>query len=276
MAAGVEAIPVLSAAPKAEFVNPRYGGRKPIGAVEWTTEKLTPEEIAVTIPIPNAFIDDAGFPVWESVRGEVAAAVWRCFDAAALFGTDAPATYPSGGLVGLAAAAPAGATGGEAVSNAFDQVEGQGLEVNGILGGPSLNSVFRNAALAYGAPQDLAATPERTLWGVAYATTPTWDASAGFALVGDWQYVVVGVREDIRFDLSTEGVLTDDSGTVVVNAFQDDSTLLRCYVRLGIAVGTPLGPDGETTIDGLALAELDATRSASTRRSRSSASSGGE
>jgi hypothetical protein len=271
MAGGVESIPVLSATPQAEFVSPRYGGRKPIGSIEWTTEKLEPEEIAVTVPIPNAFIDDAGFPVWESVRPEVAEAIWRVFDAAALYGTGAPATFPSGGLVGMATAAAAGADGGEAVSNAFDVVEGQGLEVNGILGGPSLNSVFRNAALAYGAPQDLAATPERSLWGVRYATTPTWDSAAGFALVGDWTYVVVGVREDMRFDLSTDGVLTDADGAVVVNAFQDDSTLLRCYIRLGIAVGTPLGPDGTTAIDALALAELDTTRSARGRQPKAKA-----
>ena len=76
--------------------------------------------------------------------------------------------------------------------------------------------------------------------------------------MGDYDYVVVGIREDIRYDLSEDGVLTDGAGAVTVNAFQDDSTLMRAYMRVGIVVGTPLGADGNTVQKPLALAATTA------------------
>jgi hypothetical protein len=71
-----------------------------------------------------------------------------------------------------------------------------------------------------------------------------WDNTHGDALVGDWSKLLVGVREDIRFEMSTEGILQDDTGAIVVNAFQDDVTLLRAFMRVGIAIGKPIQPDG--------------------------------
>jgi flagellar motor protein MotB len=53
-------------------------------------------------------------------------------------------------------------------------------------------------------------------------------------------------------------VLTDGAGAVTVNAFQDDSTLMRAYMRVGIVVGTPLGADGSTVQKPLALAATTA------------------
>jgi Phage capsid family len=253
MPTGVSSVPVVSVAPTAEFVNNPYGGRKPIGEIEWSSRQLVPEEIACTLAIPNAFIDDSGFPVWDSVRPELAKSFAREFDRAALYGTGAPATYPSGGLTDPRYAEPtAPATDPvDALGDAFAIVEGNGLEVDGILGGPGLRGVMRSLMAGI----ENVATPPSSIWGVPFQTTPTWDSSVGAALVGGWEFVVVGIREDVRFELSTEGVLTDAAGTVLVNAFQDDSTLMRAYMRIGLAVGAPLGPDGTTVLRPLALAE---------------------
>lgn len=257
MPTGVEKIPVLSVAPQAAFVTPTYGGLKPVATVEWTSQQIVAEEIALTLSIPNAFIDDSGFPVWENVRPLVADAIMRCFDAAALFGVGSPASYPAGGLVApaFAIAVTPSTTGVAAgVADAFSEIELEGLEVNGVLGGPPLNAIFRNLSLTAGAPvADLSGATPSSLWGVPYATTPTWDGSAGDALVGDWSYVVVGIREDIQFDLSGDAILSDATGKVLVNAFQADSTLLRAYMRVGMTVGSPLGPDGTTVLKPLAL-----------------------
>jgi hypothetical protein len=75
-------------------------------------------------------------------------------------------------------------------------------------------------------------------------TVQSWDDSKGDALVGDWDMLLVGVREDITFDLSEDAVLQDGTGAIIANAFQDDLTAMRCYIRVGVAVGQPLGPSG--------------------------------
>lgn len=85
MPAGVVSVPVVSVAPTAVFTG--VGARKPVSTVEWTAERLEPAEIALTLYIPDAYLDDAGFPVWDSVRGEVAKAIALTLDAAVLYGS---------------------------------------------------------------------------------------------------------------------------------------------------------------------------------------------
>lgn len=260
MPSGLTSVPVVSVAPDASFVTPAYGGRKPVSTIEWTSQRIVPEEIAVTLAIPNAFLDDAGFPVWESVRGEIAKAFARCFDAAALYGIGAPASYPSMGITSSAWAEQLAAVADpvDALNAAFGAVEDNGLEVDGVLGGPGLRGIMRGMAIG----TEAQSAPGNSIYGVELATTPVWNKGAGpnfkLALVGDYSYVVVGIREDIRYDLSEDGVLTDGAGAVTVNAFQDDSTLMRAYMRVGIVVGTPLGADGSTVQKPLALAATTA------------------
>jgi hypothetical protein len=55
--------------PEASWV--AAGGRKPLTTIEWSAAKLVPQEIAAVTFIPDQFIDDAGFRIWESVRDEI-------------------------------------------------------------------------------------------------------------------------------------------------------------------------------------------------------------
>jgi HK97 family phage major capsid protein len=102
MPSGIETVPVISAAPVAGFVNPAYGGLKPDGAVEWTSLPLEAGEIGTVVGVPNAYLDDTAYPVWESVRGEIARAFTRIFETGALYGTGAPTAWPTGGLTAQA------------------------------------------------------------------------------------------------------------------------------------------------------------------------------
>ena len=58
MPVGVMNVPLVSVVPQADFV--ASGGRKPITTIEWSAEKLIPQEIAATAFIPDDFLDDAG------------------------------------------------------------------------------------------------------------------------------------------------------------------------------------------------------------------------
>jgi hypothetical protein len=255
MPTGLASIPVVSVAPEASFTNPRIGGRKEQTAVDWTLQNIVPEELAATLAIPNAFIDDAGFPVWASVRSELTKAFAKAFDAAALFGTGAPASFPAGGLVAPAwSEQPAsGADALAGIDAAFAEVEANGLEVGGIVTGPGIRSVMRGMGVGY----EVAAEAPMSLYGVPFRVSLAWNPGTAapfeLALLGDWDYVVVGLREDIRFELSTDGVLTDGAGAVTISAFESDTTLLRCYMRVGLVVGLPLGYDG-TAVKPLAVA----------------------
>ena len=132
MPSGLTTIPIVSFLPQAGFVTPRYGGRKPATKIEWTTENIQAEEIACTLALPNAYIDDAGYPVWEQVRPQIASAIAKVLDAAVLFGTGAPAGFPAGGIAGLAGAAQSGADAPAAIDKAAAIFEAANMTPTGI------------------------------------------------------------------------------------------------------------------------------------------------
>src|SRR5262245_47089926 len=82
MPSNVDWLPLVSVAPTAAWVD--LGERKPYSAIEWSSEKLTAEEIAVTTYVPDAAIDDATWDVEASVEQELGAAVARAIDLAIL------------------------------------------------------------------------------------------------------------------------------------------------------------------------------------------------
>ena len=231
-------VPVVSVAPSANFVG--LGQRKPPTAVEWSAESLVPEEIAAVTYLPAAFVDDAGYPVWQSARTEIAKAIGRRLDEAVLFG-GGPASYPPNGVVGTGVPVTA-ADASAAVSAGLGKVEASGLTPTGIASGPSILQSIRDQTVAFMILPTDAATP--SMWGLPIAVSSDWNPATCDAVVGDWTKLLIGIRQDISFDLSDSGTLFNIDGTLLVSAFQDDVVLLRVYLRVAVAVGVPVKPDG--------------------------------
>jgi hypothetical protein len=240
MPEGVMNVPVISIAPSAAFVG--AGARKPQATIEWSAETLQPEEIACLTTVPDAYLDDAGFPVWQSVRSELAAAIARVLDDAILHGVNAPASYPAGGIVaGLTPSTGTDAL--DALDNALQVIEATGLEPDGIASSLLIRPVLRAAYKQAGALPGV--SPELSVYGLPIATSAATAWPAGYdAIAGDFSKLIVGIREDISFDLSQDAVITDGAGNVVISAFESDVTALRAYMRVACVVGKPVQPDG--------------------------------
>jgi hypothetical protein len=269
MPEGVMSIPVLSAAPSADFV--ALGGRKPPTTVEWSAERIEPEEIAALTWIPDAYVDDAGFPIWDAARDEIAKAIARRLDRAVLFGgAGTPASYPPNGVFG-AGAPLTGADALEAIDAGMAAVEASGLMPNGIASGPAIGSALRKEYRSIAALPST--SPEPTVYGVPVATTTEWDSSKGDALVGDWKKLVIGIRQDVSFDTSDSATIFDDTGTLVVSAFQDDVTVLRVYMRVGVVIGSP-ALEGGGTADAFVAVDWTAVAAARAEASKRTSSKG--
>jgi HK97 family phage major capsid protein len=253
MPTGVQKVPVITGMPAAGFVNPTYGGLKPEGAVDWAPETLTAAEIGTVIPVPNAYIDDSAFDVEGSVREEIARSFAGVFERAALYGTNAPADWPAGGLTAAANAdATTGADALKALDAALSNLEAKGITPDGILGGAALRAALR--AQMVDVMQPFSEAPAQ-VYGVPVVFDSYWNDATGLALVGGFGSVLVGVREDLTYARSEEGVITDGAGAVVYNALQQDGVILRCYWRIALAQATPLGAAG-TAVKPLALAKV--------------------
>ena len=63
------------------------------------------------------------------------------------------------------------------------------------------------------------------------------------------QNAIVGIRQDFSWKLFTEGVISDETGKVILNLMQQDSMAIRCVMRVGYQISNPataLNPNGTT------------------------------
>ena len=103
MSSKTRAIPVASSLPTAEFINGDTG-LKPTTDMAWDNVKLTAEEIATIVVIPENVLNDSDYDIWANVLPRINEAIGAAFDKAVLFGTDKPASFPAGIVAGAAAA----------------------------------------------------------------------------------------------------------------------------------------------------------------------------
>jgi hypothetical protein len=239
MSAATESIPVVAFRPSAAFVTPAYGGRKPITEIKWTSKEIKVEEVAAVLPVPNAWIMDANFDVEGQVESEMADAMAWAIDQAIMDGTGAPASFPPGGVIAFATPGPTGGDPLTALDAGMTLLEGQGILPDGVAAGPAIGSALRQAYRdAHALPGE---APAMTIYGVPVSRSLIWNFEPE-AIVGGWSYLAIGIREDVTFGRSTDGVLFDDAGVLVASAFQDNVTLVKVYARIGVAIGQPMMP----------------------------------
>ena len=241
--------PVLASLPAAYWVDGDAGMKQTTKAT-WDNVVMTAEELASLVPVPNAVIDDSDMPIWDLVRPLLVEAIGNKVDLASLFGIDKPSTWPTA-LVPAAIAAGNAVAEGEATDFGSDVaklaglVAADGFAVNGFASAPGLNWKLiglrdTNGQPIYGNP--MAAGQPGTLYGYPLheVTNGAWQSDAAQLIAADWSKFVVGIRQDITFDLFDQMVISDDDGKVIFNAPQQDSKVLRVVFRVGFQVANPL------------------------------------
>jgi hypothetical protein len=116
----------------------------------------------------------------------------------------------------------------------------------------------------------------QTLWGAPITYTPFLTSSPNL-ITGDWDTVVVGVRQDIRYLMDPSAVLADENGKVIISGFQDNTTPLKVWARFACTILNPVTrkaptgaiPFGATDVQ--AWAPTTSTASAPPARSRDKA-----
>ena len=248
MGTAITDLPVPKTLPVASFTG-APGSKKP-----WTDIMLEPksvhaEEVAAITAIPDAYLEDSTINLWAWVRPRLAEAIAVAIDNAVLFGIGAPATFPSPGQGGLTnnlysqLIGPDGLDAVDGVNQAMAFVEGQGIAVTGHAADLVTKSVLRgvrdaNGALLLGTDQ----TEGRqvpTMYGVPIVYQP-WSSLTLDFITGGWQNLVVGLRQDIRYNLDPSGVVTGAGGQVIVSGFESNTTPLKVWARVGAVIINPV------------------------------------
>lgn len=262
--------PVLAALPSAYWVDGDTG-QKQTTDMSWENKYVNISEIACMVPVPDAVIADAANDIWGMVQPAVQAEFARVLDAAAFFGVNSPTIQPSA-IVDEAVAAGNDVTRGsnnaaaggiaEDINDLIATIEEDGFDPNGFFA----NRIFRQY-LRGGRDN----TGQRLLdingrvdsiegMSVVYGAPGLWPSGSGEAelICGDFSKLVVAVRQDMTFQVFSEGVIQDNTGAIRYNLMQQDMKAMRVVMRVGWQVANPLTYEQGTEADRYPFAVLKA------------------
>lgn len=225
-------------------------------STSWANVFLNAEEIAVLVPVPDAYVADTGVDLLTEIKPQLAQAFAKAIDGAVLFGTNKPASWPTALYAGAVAAGnfitPADstyATGdvGVDIAKISEQVEVDGFQVNGFVGRPGFKWTALKARGSDGHP--VYDRLSGALYGETFITDAngSWDTSKAQLIGGDWSKAILGIRQDMTFSVSDSATITDGAGNVVYSAFQQDGKVLRAVMRVAFAIANPITPLNQTT-----------------------------
>lgn len=253
-------MPVLSLLAQAYWVGGDTG-LKQTTKQAWENKFVTAEELAVIVPVPEAVLDDASYDIFGEVRPSLVEAIGQKIDQATFFGVDKPASWPDA-VVPAAVAAGNVATEGDGadlgvdIGDTMSTVEEDGYDVNGFAAGIRLKGRLRNLRASGSGellfqPALTADTPA-TLFGeeIAYLRNGAWEPDDALLIAGDFRgQGIIAVRQDLRWKLLDQAVLTDDSNNIIVNLAQQDMVALRVTFRVGFQVANPVNREQPTEDD---------------------------
>lgn len=242
--------PVLDVLPMAYWVN-GDSGMKQTSSVDWKNVSLVAEELAVIVPIPEAYLDDAQVPIWDEIRPRIVEAIGAKIDAAGLFGVDKPASWPysihhSAIAAGNTVTGGTGEDFGQDVAALGEKIAKDGFAVTGFAARPGLQwkltGLRSEQGIAIYQPNLRDGRGEGGLYGypIREVINGSWDATAADLIAGDWSKCIIGMRQDISWKMFDQGVISDGSGAVVLNLMQQDSVALRVTMRVAYATANPV------------------------------------
>ena len=245
-------IPVLSALPTAYFVNGDTG-LKQTTEQAWENKYLNAEEIACIVPIPEAVLDDADYDIWAEVRPRIVEAFGVVIDAAILFGTNAPTSWPDSVLDGATSAGHVVVLGTGAdiyedimgENGVISLVEEDGYMVNGHIAAMTMKAKLRGLRDTNRQPIFVRSMQDRTRYELdgepmEFPANGAFDVTKALMFSGDFRQAVYAIRQEITYKVLTEAVIQDNSGAIVYNLAQQDMVALRAVMRLAWQVPNPV------------------------------------
>ena len=282
MGTQINELPIPKTLPKAAFVN-APGGRKAYSEMALEAQVLRAEEIAAVTAIPDEYLEDTEINLWNWVRPRLAEAIGYALDDAVLFGVGAPGSYPVGGIIAALFSQPVanGTDAVDGVNQAMSLVESEGINVTGHAADLVVRGALRGVrddtgALLLGETQvDQVSRP--TIYGLPASYNP-WSTQSPDFITGGWQFLIIGVRQDIRYTMDPNAVIADNNGAVVVSGFQDNVTPIKIWARFAAACVRPVTPRKPTggrpfaraTLSTLAPAAGEAREVVTTKRGSAS------
>ena len=251
LSAKTQRLPVLDVLPIAYWVG-GDAGMKQTSMQAWKNVVMVVEELACIVPIPEAYLDDADVPLWSEVQPRITEAVGQLIDLAVLWGVNKPSTwgesvFTGAGKSGHFIVEGTGVDLGQDVTKLGAALAQTGYTVNGFAAMPGTSWNLAGLRSVQGVPiyqPDMTDTPGGKLYGydMSEINNGSWQTglTGAVMLCGDFTKSIIGMRQDISFKMFTEGVISDDTGKVILNLMQQDAVAMRMTMRLAYATVNPV------------------------------------
>jgi HK97 family phage major capsid protein len=268
MKARVQRQSVLSGLATAGWVSPADTGLKPTSAVSWKDKTITAEALACIVPIPEEVMADASV-TWDDIKPYMAEALAVAIDDAVLFGTNAPATFPTS-VVASAIAASNQVVAGTSAIDTFDDInaamgliEAEGFFTDSIIARMQWRAKLRGARDAQKGFLFPPAGPRNV--GIGSTDQADWPGEGDASILGEPAYFnraglssfatgaanysavgldsdnfVLGIRQDMTYQVLTEATLFNTDGSVMFALPQQDMVALRVVCRMGWVTPNPI------------------------------------
>lgn len=266
MSTQLKQMPVLQTKPTAYFRN-GDSGLMQTTTLAWKNVTITAEEIDALVVVPITVINDLNIDIWAKIKPEIAEAIAVALDAAILFGTNKPSSWPSD-IKTAAIAAGNTVTMGTGVDVAADvnnvlaSVEADGFIPQEFAMRQDLRAAFRGLRTTTnefvfqsnepGASDVKFANGQNAREGRVFGleahailngtfeAEDTASANACKLIAADWSQFMLGIRQEVEVDFSNSAVIQDANGDIQFNAWQQRGMVGRFTARYGFAVPNPV------------------------------------
>ena len=238
MASETLKVPVMVDGPGAYWVGETE--RIKTSVAKWIFPVLTAKKIGVIIPVSKEKLEDTTIDVFAAIRPYIAEAFYKAIDAACLFGTNSPFAKNVCGVATDAGRAVQEGTNAKLdldISDVMALVENEGMDVNGFVAGYALKNSLRKLRDANGNQLFVTGVDSSTLYSqpIEFSRNNAWDSTKAAAIAGDWTYSLVGIRDQIQYEVLREATLQtvtmgDDKP---LSLAENDMVAIKATMRLG-------------------------------------------
>ncbi len=231
-------IPVLTEGPGAYWVG--EGERIQTSKATWIFPELTAKKLAVIIPVTKEKMEDSTVDVFEELKPVIAEAFYSAIDSAALFGTASPfaksvfAAAESEGNIIVSGTNPKLDLD---VSDTMSMVE-VNCDVNGFAGHYGVKNNLRKLRDNNGNALYVPGTDSSTLYSepIEFSRNNAWDREKAEIIAGDWDKLLIGVRDDIEYEILKEATLqnTVDEDGKPLSLAEQDMVAVKATMRIAV------------------------------------------
>lgn len=231
-------IPVMVSGPGAYWVGETE--RIQTSTAQWIFPELAAKKIGVIVPVTKEKLKDTTIDVFVTVQPYIAEAFYKAIDAACLFGTNSPFAKNIYDVAKAAGAVVAEGTNEKLdldISDVMALVETAGHDANGFAAGYDLKNSLRKLRDGNGNQLYVPGVDEETLYSqpIEFSRNGAWDKTKARAIAADWKYSIVGIRDQIQYEVLKEATLQSVTmgDNKPLSLAENDMVAIKATMRIG-------------------------------------------